>query len=33
MDPADYVLQPFSAEQEKEMELAPAAALEAIEPG
>jgi PTH1 family peptidyl-tRNA hydrolase len=31
MDPADYVLQPFSAEQEKEMALARARAVDAIE--
>lgn len=31
MDPADYVLQPFSAEQEKEMALARVRALDAIE--
>lgn len=31
MDPADYVLQPFSTEQEKEMALARSRALDAIE--
>ena len=31
MDPADYVLQPFSAEQEKEMALARVRAADAIE--
>jgi peptidyl-tRNA hydrolase, PTH1 family len=31
MDPADYVLQPFSADQEKEMALARDRALDAIE--
>ena len=31
MDPADYVLRPFSAEQEKEMVLARARAADAIE--
>jgi peptidyl-tRNA hydrolase, PTH1 family len=31
MDPADYVLHPFSAEQEKEMALTRARALDAIE--
>jgi PTH1 family peptidyl-tRNA hydrolase len=31
MDPADYVLQPFSAEQEKEMTLARVRAADAIE--
>lgn len=31
MDPADYVLQPFSAEQEKEMMLARVRAVDAIE--
>lgn len=31
MDPADYVLQPFSGEQEKEMSLARVRAVDAIE--
>lgn len=31
MDPADYVVQPFTAEQEKEMALARVRAVEAIE--
>ena len=31
MDPADYVLQPFTAEQEKEMALARVRAVDAIE--
>ena len=31
MNPSDYVLQPFSANQEKEMEFARERAVEAIE--